>query len=147
MGDFAWLRSIPFDLLGGLGAWSLVLFLLSLLIRERRLRRLDDNSEDKQRVELGIAMLEAARSEITRLNVELADARVWADVLAHLAEAERHLNALISAEPDEIERAKCDAFAFLKRMARLREARGVVRNEVQIAVSTVRQGSDMEDGK
>lgn len=129
---------IPWETLGGMGAWSLVFALLFLLIRERRQRRLDDNSEDRQRVELGIAMLEAAGAEIKRLNVELADSRVWADVLAHLAEAERHLSALLSADPEDIEQAKRGALAFLKRMDRLREARGVVRNEVQIAVSEER---------
>jgi hypothetical protein len=127
--------SVPWNLLGGMGAWSLVMALLALLIRERHRNRLLDNEEDRQRVELGIQMLEMAQTEIKRLGVELADARVWTDVLAHLAEAERHLTALISAEPDEIERAKRNALQFLKRMERLREARGAARNEMQIAAS------------
>ncbi|MES2295267.1 MAG: hypothetical protein V4527_18365 [Pseudomonadota bacterium] len=132
---FQSLGSVPWNLLGGMGAWSLVLALLALLIRERHRNRLLDSAEDRQRVELGIQMLEAARNEITRLNVELADSRVWADVLSHLAEAERHLNALVTAEPADVAHAKAGAMAFLKRMSRLREARGVIRNEVQIAVS------------
>lgn len=132
------LASIPWNLLGGVSAWGLVVTLIMLLIRERHRNRLLDNAEDKQRVELGIQMLEMAQTEIKRLNVELTDARVWTDVMAHLAEAERHLSALISADPDEMARAKREALAFLKRMDRLREARGVVRNEVQIAVSEAR---------
>ena len=129
---------VPWNLLGGTGAWSLVIALLVLLIRERHRNRLLDNAEDKQRVELGIQMLEMAQTEIKRLAVELADARVWTDVLAHLAEAERHLSSLISAEPAEMERAKRDALQFLKRMQRLRDARGTARNEQQIAASEER---------
>jgi hypothetical protein len=129
---------IPWNLLGGMGAWGLVLALVLLLIRERHRNRLLDNAEDRQRVELGIQMLEMAQAEIKRLGVELADARVWTDVLAHLAEAERHLTELLSAEPPEMERAKRNALQFLKRMERLREARGAVRNEMQIVASEER---------
>lgn len=132
------LNSINWGVVGGTGAWSLVVVLIAMLVRERHRNRLLDNSEDRQRVELGIQMLEAAGKEIKRLNVELTDARVWTDVLAHLAEAERHLMALISAEPADLDRAKRDAQQFLTRMERLREARGTVRNEVQIAVSSNR---------
>jgi hypothetical protein len=134
------LSHINFDLLGGISAWSLVLTLLILLIRERHQRRLIDNDEDKQRAQLGIAMIETARDEIARLNLELRDSRILADVQAHLEEAEAHLNALVQAEPGEAEQAKRSAQAFLVRMSRLRDARGVVRNEVQIAVSKERLG-------
>lgn len=125
-----------------IGPWALIVALLAMLFRERNRRRVNDNIEDRQRVELGIAMLETARDEIGRLNLELRDARVLADVQAHLDEAESLLTALISADADELDRAKRSATAFLRRMEKLREMRGVARNEVQIAVSKGRLGNE-----
>lgn len=130
------------------GPWALVLGLVFLLLRQRSEARPLDLQADKQRLELGIDMLKAAHLEIHRLNLALEGAQEWSDAQAHLVEAERVIGALIDAEGrSEVVQARRLARAFINRMTRLREARGVARNELQLRQSEERLLGDFPEGE
>jgi hypothetical protein len=81
---------------------------------------------------LTFELLEAARKEIASLRVEVERSRINEDHIRHFDEALQHIEGLLLAEnAGERKAAERGARAFLNRMRRMQEARGIIANELQ----------------
>jgi hypothetical protein len=100
--------------------------------------RSTDVKLEEHRDGLTFQLLEAARVEVAELRVEVHRLRPMEHHLLHFDEALRHLEELLFADGDEaLAIAKRNARAFLNRVKRMREATGVLNNEVQRMSSAV----------
>lgn len=134
-----------------IGSGGLLALCIRLYLGNRKLKieagRADFDIE-KHRDKLTFELLQAARSEISALRLEVERLQPNGQHLRHFEAALDHLEALLSAGTEE-ERAVAErqARAFLNRMRRLREASGVLRNEVQRLDSTIAiQRRDLGEG-
>src|SRR5690606_16832963 len=81
---------------------------------------------------LTFELLEAARKELASLRVEVERSRVSESHIRHFDEAIQHIEMLLLAENSgERMTAEREARAFLNRMRRMQEARGIIANEMQ----------------
>jgi hypothetical protein len=124
---------------GAGGWWSSV---VTQWFKARSSRYAADRSTDvkleEHRDGLTFQLLEAARVEVAELRVEVHRLRPMEHHLLHFDEALRHLEELLFADSDEaLANAKRNARAFLNRIKRMREATGVLNNEVQRLTSAV----------
>jgi hypothetical protein len=98
--------------------------------------RKNDLDVEVHRDSLTIQLLETARSEVAALRVEVERLRPNEAHIRHFEMALNHLERMLLAENDpERKRAERGARAFVNRMRRLAEARGVIANEVQLLES------------
>jgi hypothetical protein len=114
--------------------------------RETRKAQLDHAATlDISRDDLAIELLSSARQEVVTarsemegLREEINSLRAMEQHFYHFQQALDHLAELLFAkEPGERATAERNAHAFLRRMTKLREAKGVIANEVQRVDSTL----------
>jgi hypothetical protein len=114
--------------------------------REGRQMELDHAATvDVSRDDLAIELLSSARAEVvtaraemTSLREEINSLRAMEQHFYHFQQALDHLAAVLFAKnPKERGTAERSARAFLNRMARLKDAKGVIANEIQRVESTL----------
>lgn len=87
---------------------------------------------ERHRDGLTFELLEAARAEIGALRSEVERRRLGEEHIRHFEDALLHIEALLLVENDaERITAERQARAFLNRMRRMQEARGIIANELQ----------------
>ena len=88
-----------------------------VLAGESKKAELDtDAALEKHRDGLTFQLLEAARFELSEMRKELTQLRPLEAHLFHLQQALEHIDALLTADPDERPSAERNARAFLRRM-------------------------------
>lgn len=100
------------------------------------------------RDEFTLSLLQNARSEITLVRSEINELREERSTLLkleqhvyHFQESLEHLERVLFAETaEDLAQAKRNATAFLKRMKRLQDAKGVAANELQIRAAEQNTG-------
>jgi hypothetical protein len=121
------------------GTLGLLLLAAQLFVQNRKLKvdaRTSDRKADLDlevhRDSLTFQLLEAARSEIQQLRLEVERRRLGEEHIRHFDDALVHIEALLLAENDtDRKAAERQARAFLNRMRRMQEARGIIANEIQ----------------
>lgn len=139
------------QLISAIAGSSVVSTALTLLVQGGRDARRQEREQltmtstaeverEKNRDNLTFELIETARVEIHQLRTELARLRPLEGHLVHFDEALLHMERLLGAAhmgEDERQQVERDARAFVNRMRRVREAAGVMRNEVQRIDSAV----------
>lgn len=114
--------------------------------REAKQKEIDrDDRIETHRDQLTFDLLQNARQEMATVRVECEDLRGEVRKLRsmeqhfyHFQQSLDHLEALLLADsPEALQTAKRNARAFLNRMKRLNDAKGVIANEAQRNISTV----------
>lgn len=81
---------------------------------------------------LTFELLETARAEIAALRSEVERRRIGEQHIQHFEDALSHIEALLLSENDaDRKAAERAARAFLNRMRRMQEAKGIIANELQ----------------
>ena len=138
---FELLNAIPIAAIGAIASWIGAM----VVYRDRKKKEQNETGErlEIHRDDLMLELLQAARGEISVANQEMKTLRDEVKTLRaiekhfyHFQQSLDHLEAVLFAEsPEARALAERSAKAFLNRMRRLTEARGVGRNEQQIEIS------------
>lgn len=97
---------------------------------------------------LTIQLLATARAELSALRQEVERLRPNEAHIRHFEMALNHMERILLAENEpERKRAERGARAFVNRMRRLAEARGVIANEVQLLESQVSIADQADDAE
>lgn len=141
----------PSDILG-VAPWVIITAVVSWFssMYAQRARTKKDSLDHADRLEvhrdeLTLQIIRTGREEITAARIEVEDLRDEVKKLRamethfyHFQQSLDHLEALLSARTlEERETAERNARAFLNRMRRLQEAKGVIANEVQHKASEI----------
>lgn len=81
------------------------------------------------------AQLAALHTQLAAANAELVGLRPMEAHFYHLQQALDHIEALRAADPNDLPQVSRAALAFVKRMRRLTDAQGDLRNEAQAMLS------------
>lgn len=122
------------------------------LYRDKKIKEKTDHDDrlEIHRDDLTFELLQTARNEVAGARIEMTNLREEVKTLRmleqhffHFQQALDHLDAILYSET-QAERVAAEraAKAFVKRMRRLIEAKGTLRNEVQTASSAVRLAED-----
>lgn len=114
-----------------------------------------EKNEQEDRLEIHkddliFELLQASRSEVNVAYTEMKSLREEVKTLRpleehffHYLQSLDHLEAILFADTEELRAtAERSAKAFLKRMRRLNDAKGTIRNEIQTASSVIRVTKD-----
>jgi multidrug resistance efflux pump len=130
----------------GVAPWVVITgcltFFFQAMHHRREIRKIElENASkiDTSRDDLAIELLSSARaevitarSEMSGLREEITSLRAMEQHFYHFQQALEHLSAVLFAKNHASRQtAERSARAFLNRMARLREAKGTIANEVQ----------------
>lgn len=141
----SWVETV-FGIAGTGGLLTSIILAAQLYIGKRTADRKADLDLEVHRDGLTFELLEAARSEVAALRHEIDRNRFNREHVEHFETALRHIEALLLAENEtELKSARRQAQAFLNRMKRMQEARGIVRNEMQRIESEERLSPRKED--
>lgn len=136
----------------GVAPWVIITAILSwfgsaVANRAKARKEAIDHADrlEVHRDELTLQLIRTGREEITAARIEVEDLREEVRKLRamethfyHFQQSLDHLEALLSARTsEERSTAERNARAFLNRMRRLQEAKGVIANEVQHKASEI----------
>lgn len=100
---------------------------------------------ERQRDELTFNLLNnartemaAARAEMEGLRGEVKSLRVLEQHFFHFQQSLEHIEALLTATPEDRRQAERNARAFLTRMRRLQDAKGTISNEMARVGASIR---------
>lgn len=133
----------PWAILSAIASWIAAAYLNYEKRKDQRVERGD--KLEIHRDELTFELLQGARSEMASARLEVEDLRSEVKKLRsmeshfyHFQQSIDHLEAILFPENDEVLKvAEKNARAFVNRMRRLQEAKGVIANETQRAASSV----------
>lgn len=132
---------IPFTVVASVVTWVAQAY----VYRDKRKIQVAEQSDKLEihRDEFTLELLKNARSEITMVRGEINELREERSTLLkieqhvyYFQESLDHLERLLFADtPEDLQQARRNAGAFLRRMKRLQEAKGTMLNEMQLRAS------------
>lgn len=135
------LIAVPFAVVSSIVTWVAQAY----VYRDKHKLQVAGQSDKLEihRDEFTLELLKSARSEITMVRGEINELREERSTLFKLEqhvyyfqESLDHLERLLFADtPEDLQQARRNAGAFLRRMKRLQEAKGTILNEVQLRES------------